>query len=327
MANIIMTTHCPSSCAFCFAGHLKKSSAPDLIDGAQFRRVLDLVERSGGQEIRLVGGEPTLHPELPEFLEEASRRNLRVTVMTNGLVPERTLGCIEQLSEQRCTVIVNLSATMGSAQSSIRLQELLTRLGSKVALGFTIDQLPYDLEPVLSLLIDRRWCLRPVLRVGMAHPVYQGANRHLHPKQYPLVGRLLATLAREATKIGVRLDFDCGFVRCQLDADAVAALNANGAHTRFECRPIVDLGPDSKARHCLALDDLLTVSLTEPVQPIPLLREELAAQRRAYDLFGVYRECSACSIRAEGGCDGGCLVARMARLESVRYPQLPEDFP
>ncbi len=319
MANLLITTACNASCPFCFARSFTGQQPAATMTMARYLELLTLIRSSGGSEVRFAGGEPTLHPDFAAMITAAVEQELRITVLSNGLLPEAALVSLEQ---HRCSVLLNSRAEQPQEQQD-RASEVLRRLGSKVVLGWTIDQIPADIEPVLTLLNDRRWQPAPFLRVGMAHPVLPSlGNRHLHAKDYPAVGRLLGQLAQALTRISVRLVLDCGFVRCQLDDETVLALEENQAQTRFECRPIVDLGPGDQAVHCLATASRLKIRADGSLQSV---REALAGQRRAFEQLGVYRECSDCAWRIAGHCDGGCLVHRLARLQPVVPRLIPEE--
>ncbi|MFP4310217.1 MAG: radical SAM protein, partial [Desulfococcaceae bacterium] len=50
-----------------------------------------LVERQKPQTVSLAGGEPTLHPELPEIVSAIHKRGLRVALISNGVLLDGTL--------------------------------------------------------------------------------------------------------------------------------------------------------------------------------------------------------------------------------------------
>ncbi len=79
-----------------------------------FRRLLDLVRKSGGKEIRLLGGEPTLHPEFPALLESALARGLRLLVFSNGLMPGSAIEALAAMPPDRCRVVLNIEAGQGT---------------------------------------------------------------------------------------------------------------------------------------------------------------------------------------------------------------------
>src|SRR3989338_1928218 len=102
MANLVVSGVCNLKCAYCFAGDYlcapSDSRAPAFISLDDFEARLDFLDRSGITEIRLIGGEPTLHPRFPELIERARRRAKHILVFSHGLIPERALACLTAFS-------------------------------------------------------------------------------------------------------------------------------------------------------------------------------------------------------------------------------------
>ena len=75
MANLIVSNMCNLNCAYCFAkdyiGTAQHGSNLNFIPLDSFENHLDFLDRSGIEQVRILGGEPTLHPEFPELLRAA----------------------------------------------------------------------------------------------------------------------------------------------------------------------------------------------------------------------------------------------------------------
>lgn len=82
MANlgyIQVVRHCNHFCGFC-----SNPTTPYTHDFASMRTLVDDFVARGYFGVILTGGEPTLHPELPEIAAYAAGRGLHVRVITNG---------------------------------------------------------------------------------------------------------------------------------------------------------------------------------------------------------------------------------------------------
>lgn len=82
---IEITSRCNLSCPIC----LKRFAGDFELDAAAFEGIIDALLRYEGRVdvINLSGGEPTLHPELGEFLRIANDKGvMQTTVSTNGLL-------------------------------------------------------------------------------------------------------------------------------------------------------------------------------------------------------------------------------------------------
>jgi len=72
---------CNRSCSFCFNHTMPFMEDMPLID---FRTMLYRIREWPVTTLDLMGGEPTLHHDMPELLREAGRRGLRVNMSSNG---------------------------------------------------------------------------------------------------------------------------------------------------------------------------------------------------------------------------------------------------
>jgi MoaA/NifB/PqqE/SkfB family radical SAM enzyme len=82
---VFITNRCNLKCRTCPFTNQSPYSPPDRISDLtveMFRRVLD--NYSGAQLVGLVGGEPLLHPQLPELIGIAADHRMSVNVSTNG---------------------------------------------------------------------------------------------------------------------------------------------------------------------------------------------------------------------------------------------------
>ena len=81
-ASLRITRRCNQDCSFCFIPWEHKT----IEDGAVDEYILAAV-KAGASRIVLTGGEPTLHPDLPRFVETAREAGARwVELQTNGVL-------------------------------------------------------------------------------------------------------------------------------------------------------------------------------------------------------------------------------------------------
>ena len=87
-ANIEITTRCNLSCQHC--AHTFLAKAGNDMPLARFRYILDMLPHA--YRITLVGlGEPLLHPDIVEFVAEASTRKRRIGLVTNAMGLDRRM--------------------------------------------------------------------------------------------------------------------------------------------------------------------------------------------------------------------------------------------
>lgn len=319
MSNVILTTACNLRCPCCFAGGLTAPPAAGRgLSAEDFAARLDFLARSGIDEARLIGGEPTLHPLFTDFVEQARQRFAHVVVFTHGLIGARPLAYLAGLPPEGLTVLVNTTATRHAdgptTAEQRRRADVLRRLGPRAVLGYTITNPRPPLADLLPL-IAATGC-RPDVRLGLAQPIDGGDNVWLHPRHYRAAGQAVAAFATQAHAQGVRVHFDCGFVACMFAPDERAQLAAAGVDVAFRCSPVLDLDVNGDALACFPLGRRARLSPEAGATAAPL-RDRLAALTAPYRVAGVYKECSACPLKARGECPGGCLAATLRRFQAT----------
>jgi hypothetical protein len=340
VANLLISGVCNLRCPYCFAGHhlaeYRRRADSPFIALDVFEDRLDFLDRSGINEIRLIGGEPTLHPQFPEIIRRAAQRGKHIVVFSHGLMPERAAASLEALPVGRCTVLVNTNAARspdgpGPKEHARRLA-VLRRLGARAFPGFNIYAPDCSLDFLLPLVLETG--CRKTIRLGLAAPTAGGDNVYLHPKQYPFVGAKIVRFARQAARSGIRVEFDCGFVRCMFSEADLDTLREAGADVGWRCSPVLDIDVTGQAVHCFPLANLAALPL-DHAGTAGALRDELAARMQPYRAAGIYKTCSTCRRKQNGECTGGCLAVTMRRFrhEPIRIvvPQAetraPADAP
>ncbi|MGD1992489.1 MAG: radical SAM protein [Anaerolineae bacterium] len=310
MANLAISTICNQSCPYCFTeDHVRDAGSPFLPVEA-FDERLDFLDRSEIDQARLMGGEPTLHPHLPELVARARSRSKSIVLFTNGLMGEQALACLAALPVEDCRVLVNVNQPDDGARLE-RQRATLRRLGQRALLGFNIYRADFEPSFLLSLISDTG--CRPTVRLGLAHPCLSGENAHLIPHQYVFVGRKVVRFAQKAAEIGARVEFDCGFVRCMFSDAGLETLRALEADVGWRCNPILDVDVEGQVIHCYPLSQFASLPLTSQTDAAAL-RAAFAERTQPYRQAGIFPECTTCPIREAEECSGGCLALTMRRF-------------
>src|SRR2546428_3455224 len=175
LCNIAITNSCNATCDFCnFANG--KVGRKDLrwIDAAQFDGALDILHGRGIRYVSFFGGEPLLHPRLPDMIAMSVAKGMGPAVITNGwLVSSR----LDQLAASGLrTVYVSIDAPwMADHEANRGLKGLGERIRSATSrmpsLGMTALA-----QVTMSKLIDDYRALVPLLHdlgfeaVNFSHP-------------------------------------------------------------------------------------------------------------------------------------------------------------
>ncbi|MFW6002588.1 MAG: radical SAM protein, partial [archaeon] len=87
--NLILTTSCNKGCPYCFATSVREEYGKSVMDMETFNTLLDKIENSKNSRAKLLGGEPTLHPQFVEFLDEIIKRKVPTTLISNFLFSDK----------------------------------------------------------------------------------------------------------------------------------------------------------------------------------------------------------------------------------------------
>ena len=323
MANLSITTKCNRACSYCFAESVMKDTVSDtFMSRENFLQSLDFLERSGIKWVRLLGGEPTLHPDFVWLVDQTQIRGMHLLIFSNGLMPAASLNRLEQLSCKTVSVIVNVNQPEEQNSVETRKQaETLRRLGNRAVIGFNI----HKPDLCMSFLLDmiHEFGLTKAIRIGLAHPCIGGNNSYLHPKQYREVGYRLASFLKTAHSEDVILDFDCGFVQCMFPKETLKFLRNQNIGQR--CNPTLDILPDKQVISCYPLFSIGRESLPENHDD-KWLRNRFRERLKPYQSMGIFRYCILCPSKRAQKCLGGCLAASMLRIRHssfvIKCPEL-----
>ena len=314
MANISLTNKCSRNCSYCF---VKKSNPHNpkkntFMTLHLFEQALDFLERSAIKQVRLLGGEPTLHPEFPQIIKKVFDRKLYLVIFSNGLLSEALIQLLEHIPKDKTTILIN-TATPGEAlPDELRQQQAaFRRLGLHIVLGLNIHSRQQELDFLIDLI--HKYHLTPRVRLGLAHPVLGAANHFLNPKFYPVIGEKIYFFIKSAQENGVEIVFDCGFVPCMFPSELFELTGKRPQDIAQRCNPILDILPDGNVISCYPLADLGEI-------PLPIdhdskwLREKFSDRLFQFQKFGIYPQCTICDLFKQGICFGGCKAASMLRL-------------
>ncbi|MFQ5611374.1 MAG: radical SAM protein [Anaerolineae bacterium] len=321
MTNLILNDVCNLRCPYCFAlDYQGEQTSPEhFLSLEAFRSRLEFLERSGMEQVRLLGGEPTLHPQFVEMVNLVRAGGKKLMVFSNGLMPEKVFACLAGLSPSDCTVMINMvQASEVDPDRRVHQRQLaaLRRLGQRALPGMTIYRGDFQAGFLLSAIAETG--CRSHIRLGLAQPCLSGANQYLYPHEYQVVGQRIVELALAAAEVGVTLSFDCGFVRCMFSEADLDILRAVRVDFGWRCNPILDIDLAGRVIHCYPLSGFVRLPLTGEADASGL-RGAFEAAAEPYRASGIYKACSRCEFKAAGECPGGCLATTMRRFRRSQF--------
>ncbi len=315
--NLLITNYCSRKCPFCFArskiGQVDKASSAQHMSLAQLDEIMDFLERSGDKKLRLLGGEPTLHPELEAIVKRAMERGFHVHLFSNCMMPRRVADFLASIPQEQVSLLANVSENeQDTLQQKERVSYALEQLGPRVQLGITVTRPEFSYAYLIELI--NRYNLRRRIRVGIAQPIVGHDNAYLHPSEYRATGRALAAMALACEQEDILIGFDCGLTMCMFSDEEFAILARCSEGFKTVCQPILDVGPDMQTWHCFPLSTVLNVDFHAYRDRNAMVRD-FQQKTMPYRSFGCMPECMHCVYLKRGQCTGGCLAHAMQSFQ------------
>lgn len=320
MANILLTNTCNRNCSFCFAGsrvNVRKGAADDNrhMSREKLRRIMGFLSSSGDMQLRLLGGEPTLHPEVIEIVQEALEKGFYVHVFSNGIMKKDTADYFASLPSDKFSLLCNISPQVKDSESKVRKREYaMSKLGEKAQVGMTLTEPDFDVSPLIQAIEE--FGLRKRIRIGIAQPIVGRDNTFLHPSDYRKTGKAIVDAARQCLEKDILMGFDCGLTLCMFDEAEIGYLMKNTEGFVVRCGPILDIGSNLDVWHCFPLSEVLNTKLERFANRNAIV-SFYSRIMNPYRALGCKPECMRCVHLHRGQCSGGCLAHAMRSLNQL----------
>ena len=171
--NFHLWPKCNLKCTFCYAGFPEARQAMPTTNA---KRVIDLLAAAGTEKVTFVGGEPTLHPHLPELVRHAADIGLTTCIVTNGArliqVVDAAPGAVHWVGLSVDSGREDVQAQLGRGKGdhvhkSIALADEIRRRGIRLKLNTVVTALncDEDMSELVRRIRPERWKAFQVLRV------------------------------------------------------------------------------------------------------------------------------------------------------------------
>ena len=319
--NIIITDRCNRACPYCFAkSKVEFGAGYDCIKSNHHNIGLDtmdwyfdFLDRSNYRIVKILGGEPTLHPQLPEIVTRAINRNFEVIIFTNGLWSDGVQGFFENHGDDRVSFLFNINEPSKQKQWENDRQKQSLRIGGpRAMIGFNIYQKQFDILFCKELINE--FSLKRQIRLGLASPIVREKNAYLKNDSLKFVGKRLCEQLRVLEADDILGSFDCGFPLCMFEEKDLGSLTITTKGFLSNCEAVIDVDAELNAWPCFPLGKLLNINLRDfnSLQEVESYYSKKLAPLRN---LGSMDECINCKFLKRGQCCGGCLGRTVRAIE------------
>ncbi len=325
MPNILLTTRCNLSCRYCFAQE-KLASARANMSMKNVQRVIDFLKRSNTPVFRVMGGEPTLHPQFNEIIQLAISAGMRVDVLSNATWSADTAALFERIPSKYLLFLLNIDHPDNyTPKQWAVIERNLDRLKGRG--GITLSFNVFEKEPRSDYVLDLAESYDfKYIRLSLSLPVLGAGNACLPVEELPAVAPFVIRFTAQAEARGIAVQLDNAVPLCIFDDAEIGKLLLHGVYDlnrNTRCNPIIDIGPDLTIWSCFCLSSLKNRKLDD----FQTLAEAQAYYRQ---VWGVYQDkvypmeqCTTCYLREKWGCQGGCLTYALMTDGGKRYEAAP----
>lgn len=209
MANIMINTKCNLKCEYCFANNIPMHLDMSFVN---VKKAVDFILKKDSERIGLIGGEPTLHPELKEILKYLNQKSEvnEVMIFTNGILIDKYW---EELNDSKVKILINCnSSSMMTNRMYNKMEQNIIdavekyNLQGRIALGLNLYSPHMDFSFILDLLKKSEI---KNLRLSVAVPNHAVEDTQDGLEYYRSMKDIAYNIICETLKNGILPHFDC----------------------------------------------------------------------------------------------------------------------
>ena len=319
MINIFVTYRCNLACSYCFARELH-AEYPDDLGPENFEKLLEWMRQGSLPAAAFIGGEPTLHPDLPAMVRRVAGAGITTVLFTNGLFP---VGLARELVPHVSNFVVNYNdPSLYTPQQAARLREnlgLLRDLGARLTFSKNFSRRYLDYGYILDGCGEFGVNF---VRYDISRPSIGAGNDHFTDDDTREVISHIVGFVKECEARGIKTGLDCSVRLCDLKVEDRSYLERVSMKFTGVCHPSIDVHPDLSASYCLPMRDIAVADVTAFADQEALMWH-FAEMVRPFRQGNVSTECLDCRDFMRR-CQGGCMALRR-KPGPAAEPVSPED--
>lgn len=321
--NLLLTENCPGRCPYCFNAAIREQRTGGqatvmTIEG--FKIALEFLRQSQIDQVRLMGGEPLLHPDLEKLINLIYMTNewKNLLIFTSGLFPKKVF---QFFNPRNTHFVVNVNHPTLYPNDQWRticrnLREAVES-GFQVMLGYNIYQESFDYGFLIAMA--REYGIDDV-RVCVANPIGTRKTDILRGKQRRGIGPRILKMVEDCTVHNVSVTFDCILPVCLFSDEEYGRLGkllCGNALRDGVCNPALDVRPDLTVHRCFAMGDDLKPRL-EDFSNSREMADFFLERTDRFKWFIPPEGCESCEEYWNHKCQGDCLGFRLEAISQAR---------
>jgi len=314
--NIMVNNYCNLRCSYCFAStEMYEKSEKQNMREKDFFKVLTYLKRNGIREVRIIGGEPTIHPQFKEFLKIVSRDPWfdSVFIFSNCTFSIEVLYEIMQASKKKKVVVLpnyNEKEFLGKRKETVEKNlKTLAKCGIVKTLGINIYAEDFDYTYALNKAEELG--IRQI-RWSITTPNYKLSEDFQVKEYFRGFYEVLRGFLKECKDRGIYAMLDCNTVpSCVFTEDEKTELLSykEDLFERTDCSVILDINPQLEVFRCFGMSE----GYHEKLKSKKAIDEVVATMEDEFSVVEkklLLSECEDCETYIKQGKSCSCLVYR-----------------
>lgn len=318
MPNLMLTNYCNCHCSYCFGVDMMAPAKPAVqMSRETFNDILAWLDKVPFDRVmHLMGGEPTLHPDIEKIVEELLDRDLHVTIFSN-MASDQAPVLAEKFAGLPVKWVANVNhPSRWTPQQEANIRRALKAGGRAVSLSVNILPELADDSWVIDLI--REYDLDRNIKVGFVLPTLNSSNQALEDDQYRVVADRLVDLVKAGEEIGLSAGYECGVPYCVFTDEQTGYLWRHKSYINSGCMSRLDITPEGNLIYCLPLATAYHPHFSE-FETYPEARDWFERKYAPYRKLCSKVECAECMLNNPVKCNGGCMAKNMQGAHNVKF--------
>lgn len=311
MPNIMINSYCNLKCPYCFADNEITDCSTKNMSVEDFKKIIKWHKDNGIEIIRLIGGEPTLHPNFPEFLNEVLKDDFLqgVHIFSNMTFGENVKNSLINFSfEKRLSFLPNFNEenVIGEKYELVKKNiRNFGQLGTIECLGVNIYKNDYDFTEIINLANEIGALY---IRWAIVTPNYKIDDSFNVKKYFNGYYDVLLRFFKICNENHLGLSQDCNSIpMCSFTDKQLKNLlmhNPKLFAKDLACDVVLDINPKMEIFRCFGLSDDYKTKFDENAH-IDYYKEVISTNTRTIEEKILFDECKSCEVYKFNG-DRSC---------------------
>jgi MoaA/NifB/PqqE/SkfB family radical SAM enzyme len=320
--KINLTNICNQSCPFCFASTEMKTNQEKYLSLQNFKTICQLSNQAKIRSAHLLGGEPTLHPELKDLLKAAMSTYYSIRIFTNGIFSKEVADLVK-LYNKRVGLTFNVSTPgfVFNPQTRTKVADNINLLKetNPVAISLVSSFIGDDYLTILKLIQKHKIFSKVTILLALNLPE-AGSHNPYTIEQFPKIGAGVIKCLTWLRKNGYhnKISFtNSGFRPCMFNKQQGAILAKLGIKIAKVCHDdndwfTVSFDKTLSSYRCypLSTKDHLVINENSDFQ---VMQQQFRKIFKIYEKQYVLTYCRSCPFFGfkKNQCSGPCMGFRM----------------